>query len=576
MISRNLCTRRNPISISAAAIYMSCLLEDKSRTQAEICKATGLSEVTLRKVFRELSKNLDDLLPPYYQPKVPPEKAFSMTAPVGRTATPRQTAGQGETETEHGTGSEGSVPSATRWSGFIPKTVERNETDGQVGEAPSSVGVSKVGIGAAEQKVGKKGGNGGTGEGMAIMERQMMREDAQYDDFEERVGNGTERGGQMGVLSSSSQQQPTPVPIGPPSGLSSFQPPGLPFANLREMPLVWGGAHLGFAGRPLEGSVRGGEGGESVPSSLPMTPSQAVPESMSLSGLAIGGPSHFNMAANQREFGPSSVDYKREGSHDRERSERRETREERQREERGGRTRQEGTLDNTGQGNANLSSMRVHMPSSAAMNLGAFAAFPPNLWPIFAAGGGPSPSAWGAMLPPQLMPMGGGIPPISPIPQIPPIPSDTRNSVNTGSGTGGLTTRGPGTPPGASISGGLPPGLAEAIARSTMLASHSGLPPMWPPFHMMFPPTPGSGGPDGSVQMPFGSFQDQAMAIRGAMVNGQGGAGGVGGGGGGGPMFPLLNMGLSYPQALMEKQHQVAGALAPPPSAPPPSHDRAQ
>ncbi|CAN7108319.1 unnamed protein product [Brassica rapa subsp. narinosa] len=52
------CTRRNPISISAAAIYLACQLEDKRKTQAEICKITGLTEVTLRKVYKELLREL--------------------------------------------------------------------------------------------------------------------------------------------------------------------------------------------------------------------------------------------------------------------------------------------------------------------------------------------------------------------------------------------------------------------------------------------------------------------------------------------------------------------------------------
>ncbi|ERN17516.1 hypothetical protein AMTRI_Chr13g92580 [Amborella trichopoda] len=79
VINKCFCTRRNPISISAAAIYLSCQLEDKRKTQAEICKVTGLTEVTLRKVYKELLENWDDLLPPNYTPAVPPEKAFPMT-----------------------------------------------------------------------------------------------------------------------------------------------------------------------------------------------------------------------------------------------------------------------------------------------------------------------------------------------------------------------------------------------------------------------------------------------------------------------------------------------------------------
>lgn len=79
VINKCFCTRRNPISISAAAIYLACQLEDKRKTQAEICKVTGLTEVTLRKVYKELLENWDDLLPPDYTPAVPPEKAFPTT-----------------------------------------------------------------------------------------------------------------------------------------------------------------------------------------------------------------------------------------------------------------------------------------------------------------------------------------------------------------------------------------------------------------------------------------------------------------------------------------------------------------
>ncbi|PKI78571.1 hypothetical protein CRG98_001043 [Punica granatum] len=80
VINKCFCTRRNPISISAAAIYLACQLEDKRKTQAEICKVTGLTEVTLRKVYKELLENWDDLLPANYTPAIPPEKAFPTTA----------------------------------------------------------------------------------------------------------------------------------------------------------------------------------------------------------------------------------------------------------------------------------------------------------------------------------------------------------------------------------------------------------------------------------------------------------------------------------------------------------------
>lgn len=87
VINKCFCTRRNPISISAAAIYLACQLEDKRKTQAEICKVTGLTEVTLRKVYKELLENWGDLLPSNYNPVVPPEKAFpSVTIASGRSS----------------------------------------------------------------------------------------------------------------------------------------------------------------------------------------------------------------------------------------------------------------------------------------------------------------------------------------------------------------------------------------------------------------------------------------------------------------------------------------------------------
>lgn len=90
VINKCFCTRRNPISISAAAIYLACQLEDKRKTQAEICKVTGLTEVTLRKVYKELLENWDDLLPSNYTPAVPPEKAFpTTTISTGRSSSVR-------------------------------------------------------------------------------------------------------------------------------------------------------------------------------------------------------------------------------------------------------------------------------------------------------------------------------------------------------------------------------------------------------------------------------------------------------------------------------------------------------
>lgn len=74
-------TRRNPLTISAAAMwekwfilninigrYLAATLEDVKITQADICKVTGLTGVTLRKVYKELLSNVEQLLPKDYVP----------------------------------------------------------------------------------------------------------------------------------------------------------------------------------------------------------------------------------------------------------------------------------------------------------------------------------------------------------------------------------------------------------------------------------------------------------------------------------------------------------------------------
>lgn len=65
-LQKNICSRRNPISISAAAIYLACQLDGVRKTQTEICRATTLTEVTLRKVYKELNQEHTALLPEWY------------------------------------------------------------------------------------------------------------------------------------------------------------------------------------------------------------------------------------------------------------------------------------------------------------------------------------------------------------------------------------------------------------------------------------------------------------------------------------------------------------------------------
>ncbi|ESW28920.1 hypothetical protein PHAVU_002G028900 [Phaseolus vulgaris] len=138
VINKCFCTRRNPISISAAAIYLACQLEDKRKTQAEICKVTGLTEVTLRKVYKELLENWDDLLPSNYTPAVPPERAFPTTIIAsGRSSTPKADAGESisSLDLEKLTDIKPSKPNEV--SGIVHQPRGKDEADGKSNDQAS-------------------------------------------------------------------------------------------------------------------------------------------------------------------------------------------------------------------------------------------------------------------------------------------------------------------------------------------------------------------------------------------------------------------------------------------------------
>lgn len=65
-MQNNICSRRNPPSISAAAIYLACQLDGVRKTQMEICRATPVTEVTLRKVRNELVRDQSAVMPDWY------------------------------------------------------------------------------------------------------------------------------------------------------------------------------------------------------------------------------------------------------------------------------------------------------------------------------------------------------------------------------------------------------------------------------------------------------------------------------------------------------------------------------
>jgi transcription initiation factor TFIIB len=61
---KNLVVGKDPISMAASIIYLVNLSERKPRTQAEIAKAAGVTEVTVRNRSKELRKKLDVSLVP--------------------------------------------------------------------------------------------------------------------------------------------------------------------------------------------------------------------------------------------------------------------------------------------------------------------------------------------------------------------------------------------------------------------------------------------------------------------------------------------------------------------------------
>jgi transcription initiation factor TFIIB len=81
LLKQPFCTRRNPVSISAACMYshssaflstgcssfvlrlrccryLSCQLEEVTQTQSQVCRVANVTEVTLRKVFKELCAHI--------------------------------------------------------------------------------------------------------------------------------------------------------------------------------------------------------------------------------------------------------------------------------------------------------------------------------------------------------------------------------------------------------------------------------------------------------------------------------------------------------------------------------------
>lgn len=58
-INYGLLSGRGPMGICAAAIYISCILNDDRRTQSQVAKVAGITEVTIRNRYKEICNKLE-------------------------------------------------------------------------------------------------------------------------------------------------------------------------------------------------------------------------------------------------------------------------------------------------------------------------------------------------------------------------------------------------------------------------------------------------------------------------------------------------------------------------------------
>ncbi len=59
VLSLGLASGKGPMGIAAAALYMACIESDVKKTQKEVASAAGVTEVTIRNRFKEISELLD-------------------------------------------------------------------------------------------------------------------------------------------------------------------------------------------------------------------------------------------------------------------------------------------------------------------------------------------------------------------------------------------------------------------------------------------------------------------------------------------------------------------------------------
>ena len=57
--AKELTSGRGPTGVAAAAIYVACVLCNHRKTQKEIAEVVGVTEVTIRNRYKELTEHLD-------------------------------------------------------------------------------------------------------------------------------------------------------------------------------------------------------------------------------------------------------------------------------------------------------------------------------------------------------------------------------------------------------------------------------------------------------------------------------------------------------------------------------------
>jgi len=63
LIKKEISAGKDPMGFAGIVLYIACSITDEKRTQADIAKAAGITEVTLRNRYRDIKSRELDLIP---------------------------------------------------------------------------------------------------------------------------------------------------------------------------------------------------------------------------------------------------------------------------------------------------------------------------------------------------------------------------------------------------------------------------------------------------------------------------------------------------------------------------------